>query len=242
MHVAVVESMEIIRCGLETMLCRLEGISGLECQRNIEGLVIALKERDDHWNPDIIIVSCCAPEDITHHVRTRFPTSRILELVARADPEQLASAARTHADGYLMLPEITGVTLNSALQALMRGEMPMSLPVASYLLDRARSNEMSPPLQQSYFSPRERDVIALLLEGLSNQQIANKLGISVHSAKRHVSAVLNRVNSPSRAHFVAQMLRVGTGLQPEKPIPVRAAIAVPSGRGGGRAHPGDRTG
>jgi DNA-binding NarL/FixJ family response regulator len=207
MDVAVLESLEVLRCGLETMLGRLERIGSLECHRSMEELLITRKTVDGEWNPDVIIVSCCAPDDIANHVRTTFPASRILELVARADPEHLAMAARTHADGYLMLRDITEATLDGTLQAVMRGELPMSLQVANYLLERARSSEVSPSRHQLYFSPRERDVINLLLEGLSNRQISDRLGISLHSAKRHVSTVLSKVNSPNRAHFVAQMLR-----------------------------------
>jgi DNA-binding NarL/FixJ family response regulator len=208
MDVAVVETLEVLRCGLETMLGRLERITNLECHRSTEELLITLKAHGGEWNPDVIIVSCCVPDDIANNVRIECPASRILELVARAEPEHLAMAARANADGYLMLHDITEATLDDTLRALMHGELPMPVPIASYLLARARSDEVSPSLHQPpYFSPRERDVIALLLEGLSNRQIANRLGISLHSAKRHVSAVLNKVNSPSRAHFVAQMLR-----------------------------------
>ncbi|MEV6826024.1 LuxR C-terminal-related transcriptional regulator [Amycolatopsis sp. NPDC051102] len=204
MDVAVLESLEVLRCGLETMLGRLERVRDLESHRRIEELLSA---RGNEWNPDIIIVSCCAPDDIADRVRIAFPASRILELLIRADPEHLAMAAKTHADGYLMVHDVTEATLDSTLQALLRGELPMPAPVANYLLERARSSEAPPPSQhRPYFNPRERDVIELLLEGRSNQQIADKLRISLHSAKRHVSAVLNKVNSPSRAHFVAQML------------------------------------
>lgn len=207
MDVAVLEPLELLRCGLETMLRRLDRISSLGCHRSMAELLVASKARGGEWNPDVIVVSCCAPDDIADYVRMTFPASRILELLVRSDPEHLAMAARTHADGYLMVHDVTEATLDATLQALMRGELPMPQPVASYLLERARSNEMAPSRLQPYFNPRERDVIALLLEGLSNQQIANRLSISIHSAKRHVSAVLNKVNSPSRAHFVAQMLR-----------------------------------
>lgn len=205
MNVAVLEPLDVLRYGLESMLRRLEWISILECHRDVKEL---LEARGRGWNADVTIVSCCAPEDIASRVRIDFPASRVLELIARLDPEHLAMAARTHADGYLMVNDITEATLDSTLRALMRGDVLMPLPVANYLLDRARSGKASPlRLQPYFFSPRERDVVALLLEGLSNRQIAERVGISVHSVKRHVSSVLNKVNSPSRAHFVAQMLR-----------------------------------
>ncbi|MEU8547590.1 response regulator transcription factor [Streptomyces roseoverticillatus] len=206
MNVAVLEPLEVIRCGLETMLRRIERISILECRRTMEELLVALSARGGEWDADVIIVSCCTLGEIADFVRITFPASRILILVTRADPGHLAMAAKTHADGYLMLHDITEATLDSTLQALMSGSVPMALPVASYLLERARSGGASPSRPQPYFSPRERDVIDLLLEGLSNRQIADRVGISLHSAKRHVSSVLSKVNSPSRTHFVAQML------------------------------------
>lgn len=209
MDVAVLEPSDVLRCGLATMLGRLARISRLECHRCIDELIAARKARGSGCNPDIVIVSCAPNDDVADLVRSMFPMSRVLELVASAEPGDLAMAAKTHADGYLMLHDMTEAKLEGALQALMRGELPMSLPVANYLLERARSTDSSPSRIQPYFSPRERDVIALLLDGLSNQQIAHKLGISLHSAKRHVSAVLHKVNSPSRTHFVARMLREG---------------------------------
>ncbi|MBM0274320.1 response regulator transcription factor [Micromonospora tarensis] len=207
MHVAVLEPLEVLRCGLETMLRRLEKVNSLECRRTIEELVVAIKASDSEWAPDIVILSCCSSDDITDEVRAEFPSGRILELVARADSEHLEMATRTPVDGYLMMRDITETTLDSTLQALMRGELPMPLPVANYLLQRARSSDVAPLRRQPYFSPRENDVVTLLLEGLSNRQIADRLRISLHSAKRQVSTVLNKVNSPSRAHFVAHMLR-----------------------------------
>lgn len=207
MDIAVLEPREVLRWGLATMLGRLGVVSSLECHRSIGELRVARKARGNEWKPDIVIVSCARTEDVADIVRSMFPSGRVLELVASAEPRDLAVAAKSHADGYLMLDDITEATLVRALQALMRGELPMPLPVANYLFERARSTDALPSGIQPYFSPSERDVIALLLEGLSNGQIAKKLGISLHSAKRRVSAVLHKTNSPSRAHFVAQMLR-----------------------------------
>jgi two-component system nitrate/nitrite response regulator NarL len=206
MDVAVLEPREVLRCGLATMLGRLGGVSSLECHCSMDDLLVVRKVRGNEWNPDIAIVSC-SPQDAAEVVRSMFPACRVLELIGSAEPVALAMAAKTHADGYLMLHDVTETTLDGTLRALMRGELPMPLPIANYLLERARSTDTSSARIQPYFSPRERDVIDLLLEGLGNQQIAHRLGISMHSAKRHVSAVLSKTNSPSRSHFIAWMLR-----------------------------------
>ncbi|WP_131732809.1 response regulator transcription factor [Actinomadura formosensis] len=203
----MVEPRELIRSGLAAILERLGGIQDLECHCDLDELLVSPKVRGGEWQPDICIVGSDAA--VARHLRSRFPSCRLLGLVASAEPEDLERAARTNADGYLMLHDTTATTLVGTLHAVMSGELPMPLQVGNYLLERVRTTEAPPPRVQPYFSPREHDVIALLLEGLSNRQISVRLGISLHSAKRHVSAILHKVNSPSRAHFVAQMLRDG---------------------------------
>lgn len=230
MDVAVLEPREVLRCGLATMLGGFGGVSTAECHRTMEELLVARKARGSEWDPDIIIVSCAPNDDVADLARSMFPTSRVLELVASAEPGDLAMAAKTHADGYLMLRDTTEATLDDTLQALMRGELPMPSPVANYLLECARSTDASPSRIQPYFSPRERDVIDLLLDGLGNRQIADKLGISLHSAKRYVSAVLSKTNSPSRAHFVARMLRDDYDVPCAGPKGSAGAVAAPRRR------------
>jgi two-component system nitrate/nitrite response regulator NarL len=165
-----------------------------------------LLSRDgDEVDPDVVIVSCSGCEQPTEEIRRAFPSCRILALVASGDSGYLAMATNTRADGYLMLDDLTEASLRDTLPQLTEGSLPLPAAVASYLLERTRtqtSSRLAP-----YYSPRERDVIELLLEGLGNQEIAQRLGISIHGVKRHVSSVLNKANSPSRAHFVAHALR-----------------------------------
>ncbi|HWO62203.1 MAG TPA: response regulator transcription factor [Umezawaea sp.] len=202
MEIAVLEPREVLRRGLAAMLEKLEGINRLECHRSLDEL-LAHSVNGHTWKPEVVIASYPSAEE----VRTTFPSARVLEVIDSAEPGDLAVVAKARADGYLMLSDITEDILGNALRAVRRGELPIPLPVANYLIERARVGDSPTPRIQPYFSPREHDVIALLLDGMSNMQIARRLGISLHSAKRHVSAVLHKVNSPSRAHFVAWMLR-----------------------------------
>jgi two-component system nitrate/nitrite response regulator NarL len=189
------------------MLGRLDVVGDIECQHSVDALVDVREARGGQWSPDVVIVNSAPDGDAAGRVRTTFPTSRVLELVPSAGSEDLAMAAKTRADGYVMLQDITHASLHETLRTVMRGQLAIPPPVANYLLEHARTTAEAPPRIQAYFSPRELDVIGLLVEGLGNQQIANRLGISLHSAKRHVSAVLHKVNSPSRTAFVACILR-----------------------------------
>jgi two-component system nitrate/nitrite response regulator NarL len=210
MYVAVLEPRELLRHGLAAVLERLEFVSGLECHGTIGELLIVCQARGHDWNPDVVIVSGARDMQVVERVRGSFPASRVLELVASDEHRDLVMAAKTHANGYLMLHETTEATLDRTLHALMRGEQTMPQPVADYLFECARSAEAFSPRLLPYFNASECAVIKLLLEGLSNRQIAQKLSISLHSAKRLVSSVLQKSNSPSRAHFAAHMLRDDT--------------------------------
>jgi DNA-binding NarL/FixJ family response regulator len=200
--VAVLEPREVLRWGLATISKRLKTIGRLECHRSLEELVEQCAN-GSRWKPDVVIVG----HALAGATRSRFPATRVLEVIDSIEPCHLATAAEAKADGYLVMPDITEATLDRTLQALMRGELPIPRPVADYLLDRASSPDAPAYRFQRHYSPRERDVVSLLLDGRSNAQISQELGISLHSAKRHVSAVLNGVNSPSRAHFISSMLR-----------------------------------
>jgi DNA-binding NarL/FixJ family response regulator len=206
MDVAVLEPRDVVRSGLAAMLERLGTVGHLESHSSIGELLVARQSHGDTAAPDIVIVSCVPDQDVVGPVRRTFPASRVLELMA-TEPKDHNIAGKTFADGYLMVFDITGPVLDRTLQALMRGELPMPRPIANFLFERAQPTGVSSLRAQPYFNAGERNVIDLLLEGLSNRQIAQKLGISLHSAKRRVSAVLHKANSPSRAHFVAQMLR-----------------------------------
>ena len=207
MDVAVLEPGEVLRRGLASMLGRLSAVNKFECHHSMGDLLVERQARGNEWSPVVVIVSCTFNGDVVDAVRDTFPQSRVLKLVASAEPKDVAAAAKSHADGYLMLQDTTEPRLDRTLQALLRGELAIPQPIANYLFERVRSTDTSLPRTRPYFNPSECNVIDLLLEGLSNQQIAQRLGISLHSAKRRVSAVLHKANSPSRAHFVAQMLR-----------------------------------
>ena len=80
--------------------------------------------------------------------------------------------------------------------------------------------------------PRERDVLALLVDGLSNKEISARLAISVHGVKRHMSSMLSKLNSPGRSHLVSSVLRAEADARPALAF-TRASEPLTAGRWGG---------
>jgi DNA-binding NarL/FixJ family response regulator len=162
------------------------------------------------------------------------PACRTIALIESTSMHGLEAAAQVHADGYLLLTETTVETLRAAVHDVMAGRMSLPQVLSSHLLERARRPDPLAMSRSVRLSPREEDVLALLVAGLSNKQIARHLDISIHGAKRHVSSVLNKYNAPSRSYLISQSLQLGLAKPPASLVPARRDDPDPdrSGLGG----------
>ena len=94
--------------------------------------------------------------------------------------------------------------LAAALVAVARGLSVLEGPLASEWL-----RPPDAPLAAEGLTPREREVLALLAEGLANKAIAARLGISEHTAKFHVNAILGKLGVENRAEAIVRAARLG---------------------------------
>ncbi|HEY7068473.1 MAG TPA: LuxR C-terminal-related transcriptional regulator [Acidimicrobiales bacterium] len=133
--------------------------------------------------------------------------ARRLVLVSGGKRDGTAPALSMTADGYLVLRDVTAESLRAALLTVLNGQMRLPDEVTLYLLDVAGGDGPGAPAAMPQLSKREDDVLELLVAGCSNQEIAAELGISIHGAKRHVSSLLAKFDSPSRSHLVSRVLQ-----------------------------------
>lgn len=136
--------------------------------------------------------------------------ARRLVLITGGDRDDLESALSVKADGYMVLQDVTAESLRAAMLVALTGEMRLPDEVTRCLLDMAGGD--GPGAGTPRLSAREHDVLELLVAGHSNQEIANELGISIHGAKRHVSSILGKFDSPSRSHLVSRVLQARAAL------------------------------
>lgn len=133
----------------------------------------------------------------------------MIVIVSTPHPHELEVATRRPANGYVMQAELTSHSLRTAILQVIDGQLAIPHAIAAYLLNRVRGDEKFPLARLYHLSPREAEVLTLLVDGASNKQIATKLCISIHGVKRHVSTLLSQFHSPNRAHLVSHILRSG---------------------------------
>ena len=100
-------------------------------------------------------------------------------------------------------------TLADRLAALLDGVEGVRLVASPEDADAVIALPPEGPAWDPALSPREAEVLALLAEGASNRGIAERLGISVHTAKFHVGAILDKLDAAGRTDAVAQAARIG---------------------------------
>lgn len=122
-----------------------------------------------------------------------------------ADEKDAADVLAAGARG-LLPRDVDPSTLLTALQAVASGLLVLD-PSFSPVAQPARGRE-SPPMTED-LTPRELEVLQLMAEGLSNKEIARRLGLSEHTAKFHVNAVLSKLDAHSRTEAVTRAARTG---------------------------------
>jgi two-component system, NarL family, nitrate/nitrite response regulator NarL len=204
---------ELMRCGLSQMLSELPAVSAVRPGNDPESTISLLATGEF----DVVILSVETPDESTRQILCTAAAYRTasLFLLRQADDALIPEVAALPVDGFLLEPGLNRATLADSLHKLRHGDMPMPGTLARRILDELRTS--GKPRSDSPFmlTPRERQALKLLAEGLSNKQIARRLGISEHGAKRHVGNVLAKLNCPNRT--VAVTVALNHGLLTEEP-------------------------
>jgi DNA-binding NarL/FixJ family response regulator len=158
--------------------------------------------------PGVVLMDLVMPNmngiEATAHIVERFPTCRVVVLTSFGEVERINAALRNGAVGYL-LKDAEAAEVSAAIRAAVRGEVHLDSEIARRLTQDLRCGPAGPAL----LTPRERQILALLGEGLSNREIANILVISERTARTHVSNVLSKLNLTSRTQAALMAIREG---------------------------------
>ena len=202
---------EMMRCGLQTMLAGLPSVSAVYDSGDVAetGRLIADEPIE------VLVLSPVVGFDAVEQLAALAAQHDVRTLLLQSTDEQLLTrAAALPVDGFLLEADLTRGSLEDSLLRLSRGDMPMPSSLARRLVAELRRYERSHGERAFLLTPREQQALGLLAEGLSNKQIARRLDISEHGAKRHVANVLAKLNCPNRTLAVAVALRYGLVTEP----------------------------
>ena len=183
-----------------------------------DGLEALVKARE--LRPDLILMDITMPGvnglEATQLVKKELPSATIVMLTVRDDNEDLFEAIRNGAQGYL-LKSMRSWELVEHLRAAMRGEAAMPAALGGRMLQEFRRIGHQPAGRGDQATPpaltrREQDVLSLVAECATDQDIAEQLNISIHTVKSHMRNILAKLQL-SRRHEAA-LYAVREGLIP----------------------------
>ena len=205
-RVLVVDDHAVVREGLRTFLALQEGIEVVgEATDGEEGI-----RQAERLRPDVILMDLVMPRldgvGAMRELRRRLPASRVIVLTSFADDERLLPAIQAGAAGYL-LKDVEPRELARAVRAADAGEALLDPTVAARLVDAIAQAPGEEPAER--LTRREREVLALVADGLSNKRIARELGISEKTVKNHVGHVLAKLGVTDRTQAALHAVRAG---------------------------------
>lgn len=198
-RVLVVDDHPVVRRGLHSMLDGESGISVVGmASSGREGLEAAEK-----LNPDVVLLDLRMPDmggvEVIHRLRGGHRECRVLVLTNYQLDEDIFNAIEAGALGYL-LKSASQEEVVEAIKAVHRGKRRIPAALAMRLAER---------MGRSALSSREQEVLELVVNGLTNKEIAQALGISDITARNHVISLLSKLNAKDRTEAATIALRRG---------------------------------
>jgi NarL family two-component system response regulator LiaR len=192
-RVMAVDDHELLTSGIHYVLLSFDDLQLVATASNgDQALELCGQARPDVILMDMMMSGIDGPAT-THAIRERFPKVRVLALSSFYDQELVQRAMEAGAIGYL-LKGIPPNELAAAIRAAYAGR-PTMAPEAIQALVRAARPSSRLGQDLTY---RQREVLALLVEGLSNAEIAQRLVVSLPTVKGHVSNIISKLQASSR--------------------------------------------
>jgi len=215
-RVTIVEDHDMTRMGLSFALSNSGVIDVLGTSADgLEGVEQAVE-----LNPDLVVMDIGLPTidgiEATRKIKNSNPDIKVLMNTSRDDERDILESFSAGADGYITKGATSEQTI-SAIKAVSEGVGWLDPAIARVVLSNIRKTDEEKTGEINYrkgknlygLTEREMEVLALLVEGLNNPQIADKLVISIATTKTHVHNILQKLYVTTRAKAVATAMKDG---------------------------------
>ncbi|HUV90878.1 MAG TPA: response regulator transcription factor [Anaerolineae bacterium] len=201
-RVLLVDDHAVVRSGLGAFLLAFDDLELVgEASSGEEAVRLC-----DQVRPDVVLMDLVMPgmdgAAATRAIRQRCPHIQVIALTSFKEKELVQGALKAGAIGYL-IKNVSADELSDAIRAAYAGK-PTLAPEAAQALIRAATE---PPAPGYDLTAREREVLELMVEGLNNVGIAERLVVSRSTVKFHVSSILSKLGVASRTEAVALALQ-----------------------------------
>lgn len=204
-RVAIADDHRVVRVGLEQLLGTFDDVELVGVADGGEAAVTLCAAT----TPDVVLLDLSMPDldgiGVTRRLAAVSPDSRVVLFTSFSDREGIVAALDAGAIGYL-LKDAEPEELHAAIRAAARGEAPLAPKAAAVLLSARSERTTAGDVE---LTPRERDVLELVIAGHPNKQIARKLGISEKTVKGHLTNVFQRIGVSDRTQAALWAERIG---------------------------------
>jgi two-component system, NarL family, response regulator LiaR len=204
--VLIVDDHPIVRQGLRTLLELHDDIVVAGEAANGK-VAVALCTQ---LNPDIVLMDLVMPEmdgiSATRQICAHGQGARVIALTSFVEDDKVIPAIQAGAVSFL-LKDVSPVDLIEAIRAAYQGEARLHPTVMRKLMHQVAAEPVAHPFPAPQLTEREREVLGLVAEGLSNREIAERLVISEKTVKTHVSSLLSKLGLEDRTRLAIYAIK-----------------------------------
>ena len=205
--VLLADDQTIIRDGLRAILETNSDIKVIaEAKDGVEAY-----EQTKTFRPQVVLMDIRMPQmggvETTRLIKQDFPETAVLVLTTFDDDESILRAIAYGASGYL-LKDISGVKLSDAIRDVVKGSVILPSSIAAKITKYV-GKQGTPEKSLKDFTQREQDIILLLMQGKSNQEIAQTLFLSVGTIKNYISQIYSKAGITDRANAILYFKQLG---------------------------------
>lgn len=207
-QVLLVEDHALVRAGIRSLLDAAQGIEVIGEARDGREALALMRERA----ADVVVMDITMPGlnglETTKRIKKIYPRTRVLMLSMYSSDEYVVQSLRYGADGYLV-KDSAAPELERAIHAVSRGERYLGEGAIRERLEKqlASAKGMRDPLER--LTPRQREILQLVVEGKKTREIAEILNVSVKTVETHRAQLMDRLGIHDVAGLVRYAIRNG---------------------------------